>query len=149
MTHKPICSIKHFERLLKSFEKIAYNQYENNNHITRSDANIDDYLENLTYGLKPRSVQILNKFKHNQYKTHSCFKDKSVRVNNVTFWVSYTVEDQKGKRVRGKDFTNTNMVFKVFIQVDNHRKKRIIRWIVPMTWHNEIQKDWKEIITEQ
>lgn len=137
MIIKPICSIKHFKRMLISFRKIALNQINNN---TKSSKSFYDcyavYISEEDNPLDYLCSKLLLRFKMNSFKTHSCFC-KCVDWNYNKLWVSYTVEDENKQRIKDKNFINKNLVFKIYVKIDVHRKKRIARWIVPMTWQKQ------------
>ena len=136
MATKPICSIKHFKRMLNSFRKIALKQINNNPNSSKS---FSDCYAVLDEGAEEKSPldylcdKLLLRFKMNPLKTHSCFC-KSVDWNYNKLWASYTVEDEDKRRIKDRNFTNKNLVFKVYVKIDVHGKRRIARWTVPITW---------------
>lgn len=139
----PICSNKHFERLLISFGKIAEKQMGNNRHIERNAKLFSEFLDGKPQEFSPSPFDylrhdLLNKFKRNPYKTHSCLDDVMFSEINHKFWISYTVEDENKQRTRTKNFSGKFLVFKVYLRIGNYRKNRIVRWSIPITWHNTI-----------
>jgi len=144
-----ICSDKHFSRLLKSFQKKAYNQIYDNKDI-RNHKNLFDlivcYFSNVDkrkYTVYSYDLKLLEyKFKSNPFKTHSCIDDTIMHPLVNKFWVSYTVEDTNHKRCKKNDsFIDKKLVFRLYLKIGNYRKKRIARWIVPMEWHNNKLKN--------
>lgn len=136
---KPICSIKHFNRLIKKFKKNVYLNFsikfiedESKLDVIMSNA-FGRYDELNSNDFNYYTEALLETFKRNPFKTHSCFKFDVDHVDSK-MWVSYTVEDVNKKRV--KDITNNCfLVFKIYVKTENYRKKRVYRWSVPMTWH--------------
>ena len=134
---KRICSDKHFSRLLRSFRKIIIRQIDDNICLNKNKE-----LLNLIYSyfdsnaIECNSELLERKFRKNPHKTHSCIDDTIMHPLINKFWLSYTVEDSNHKRCKKTDdFNNKFLVFKLYLQVGNYRKKRIARWIVPMEWH--------------
>lgn len=135
---KPICSNKHFERLLKSFRKIAINQINNNHYLSIDEINVLNTLFNRPV-LEPTfdflSKEILNRFKKNPRKSHSCYDDVLYHKLVNKIWVSYTLVNLTTKQ-RQNHYINAGIVFKIYIKLGQKRKKRVVRWIIPIDWHN-------------
>jgi|LSQX01.2.fsa_nt_gb hypothetical protein len=126
--NKPICSIKRFERMCVCFKKYAQNQIERNPHTNK--------IPFLFYGdlgffnVFDKSMnKIINKFKSNRYKTKSAIVSD---IFSSYYWLSYTIENDLGKRYYGKDFSDKFIVFKIHVKVGNYRKKRIAYWKVKL-----------------
>lgn len=131
---KPIASNKHFERMLKQFKTISFEQIQNNNYLSNVDKSIlFKFYEKLESSYDIVSNILLNNFKRNKYKTHSSIDDVmySEYINRI--WLSYTVENGR-TRYKKKDFKNKTLVFKVHYKFGNYRKKLVARWRVPIIW---------------
>jgi hypothetical protein len=155
-----ICSIPHFERLCKSFSKKFFENVVENKHQNKLFDRYHDSFFNFYYGY-PDDIdgkffrlihQLIGSFKRNSYKTKSGFvigdlfnivKDSqdssevpSIDFHEVKIWISYTIENKFGFRVKtNSNFEDNFLVFRVFIKIDNHRKKRIYKWGVKTDWY--------------
>lgn len=145
MKRKPICSNKHFKRLLESFNKISTAQVDRNEHLIKHHYDMLNDFFNHPITIQSDSVFELmlltlnEKFKQNPYKTKSgydwVYPTDGFILDNYKFWVSYTIEDENGCRIKKDSFKDKFIVFKIHMQVDNHKKRRISKWSVPITWH--------------
>lgn len=147
MKRKPLCSIKHFKRMISSFKKISREQVDRNEYLLKHHfQELDEFFnEPLNNEITNDSVfnimleALTDKFKQNPYKTKSGFdwvyQTDGFILNNYKFWVSYTIQDKLGQRIKKEELTDKYIVFKIHMQVDNHRKRRISNWSVPIVWH--------------
>ena len=123
----PVCSINHFKKLLKKFKSISYRVIEDHNksryYNLFSKFIVSNDFENILDNL-------LKNFKSNPRKTKSALKYTISSDFNNSFYVSYTFEDENGKRSMIPKF----IVFRVYVSVDYHRKKRLVKWSIPITW---------------
>jgi hypothetical protein len=140
-----ICSEKHFKHLLISFDKYFKNEINKNVRLNL----FKDSFEYLFYDPETISKfelikrKILLKFKNNPYKTCSKFvhKDRFI-INNVwsdirdvNLWFSYSIENENNKRIKNFEINNNSfIVFKVYMKIENGRKRRIFRWKIKMNW---------------
>jgi len=143
MNRKPICSIKHFQRMIQSFKKISREQVNRNEHLLKHHfEQLDDFFneplnpEFANYsGFHIMLEALCEKFKQNPYKTKSGF-DLTYRNNiiskNYKFWVSYTIQDNLGQRIKKEYLNDKFIIFKIHMQVDNHKKIRISSWSIPI-----------------
>lgn len=120
---KPVCSIKRFEGLTKQFSKIVKRvivdyRVEGNNILF-------DYYT--IYHLDNQINMLLDTFKSNMHKTKSGQMLKLFSTDH-TFWVTYTFENDEFKRTS----KSTNIVFRLYVKTDGGKKKRLVRWIVPI-----------------
>ena len=160
ITPKTICSIDHFKRLIKSFEKIAIKQIKNNPHLKKyaygeySHQLMDIFYDPEDFGeFYYLSHRLIDSFGHNQYKTHSCFKKKGgISIPNEMFskkpenteedpfyvwgdiFLSYTIEGENKQRIKNRNFKDQYIAFKIFMKLGNFKKKRIAYWRVKITW---------------
>jgi hypothetical protein len=143
----PICSIPHFERLCKSFSKnfLKHITNESFKNTFKESLGIFYYGDYESYQGKffDSLDNIKKSFNRNQHKTCIGFivEDRFyVNYNmydggkDVKIKVSYTVEDENCKRVKNNNFKNKFIVFRVYMKVENHPKKRLYRWKVKMDW---------------
>jgi hypothetical protein len=144
MEKKPICGIKHFERMIHSYKKISREQIDRNEHLKKHHFYYLDKFFNEPYVNNDSVFHILlkallNKFKQNPYKIKSGFdwvyQTDGFVLNNYKFWVSYTVEDNFRQSEDNNKLSDKSLVFKIHMQVDNHRKKKISSWSIPITWN--------------
>jgi len=145
MNRKPICSIKHFQRMIQSFKKISREQVDRNEYLTKH--HFEQLNEFFNEPLNPEFTNdsvfhimleaLYEKFKQNPYKTKSGFDwvypTDGFILKNYKFWVSYTVQDNLGQRIKKEHLNDKFVVFKIHMQVDNHRKRRICSWSVPIS----------------
>ena len=125
---EPVCSIKHFMVLTNQFVKIArrvIDDYEDSEYY-----DIMQYYAD--YRLKLQADVLLNRFKSSQHKTKICYETKIPHVVNNSFWLSYGLEKDGFKRSSNP----TQIVFRIYCRIDGHRKKLLVRWVVPITWKN-------------
>lgn len=137
--------------MISSFKKISREQVDRNEYLLKHHfEQLDEFFnEPLNNEITNNSVfhlmldALCEKFKQNPYKTKSGFdwvyQTDGFILNNYKFWVSYTIEDDNGLRVKKpKEITKNYeldgkfIVFKIHMQVDNHRKRRICRWCIPL-----------------
>lgn len=74
---------------------------------------------------------LLKNFKSNPRKTKSALKYKVSSDFNNSFYVSYTFEDENGER----SITPKFIIFRIYVSVDYHRKKRLVKWSIPIDWN--------------
>jgi len=133
MKTKKVCSNDHFLKLLKQFKKIScrvildhkeskyYNTYCKfafGNFINNSP--FDQILEDL-----------FKNFKANPIKTNSGLTDEMCSEYINKFYVTYTFENELGKRSNDSKF----IVFRIYVKIGSIRKKRLVKWSVPITWN--------------
>jgi len=130
------CSYQHFSRLLKSFKRIGENQIKEDTHLSKYSSLIYRFLDSSTR-TSPFELLLLDLGriqKQHPYKTHSCLNDIMCHRLDNKFWVSYTYEDGNKKRLWNHDYSDCYIVFKVYMQIGNYRKKRISRWSIKVDW---------------
>lgn len=120
---KPVCSIKRFDGLTKQFSKIVRRVIHDN--ITES--NYDIFMLYIEYYLNNQIDILLNTFKSNMHKTKSGQMIKLFSSDH-TFWLTYTFENDEFKRTS----KSTNIVFRLFVKFEGGKKKRLVRWVVPI-----------------
>ena len=131
---KQICSNAHFKRLLKTFKKITLRVSEDYKNYNIS-ASFEYFLHsNLDYFSFEKSLEKLYKnYKANPFKTKSGITsiryDSGIRTGISKFFVTYTFEDEFGKR----SLNTKNIIFRVYIK-EEYRKKRLVKWVVPVNW---------------
>ena len=130
-----ICSNEHFNRLLKTFEKITIRVVKENS----IDSNVIGFVDSKIY--QSQFNIILNKylfknFKSNPFKTKSgvtyeLFLTSLDKSRHYKFYVSYSFEDELGKRSKQPK----KVVFRLYVKnYIGYRKKRLVKWDVPITW---------------
>jgi hypothetical protein len=142
----PICSTAHFDRLCKSFSKnfLKYITHESFTNVFKEP--LKEFYYGDTDSYQGEFFNLLNdirkSFNRNQYKTCVGFSIENrfyiayneFNVKDVKIKVSYTIEDENCKRVKDNNFKDKFIVFKVYMKVENHPKKRLYRWKVKMDW---------------
>jgi hypothetical protein len=141
----PICSIKHFEKLLRQFEKMANKQIVAN--IVHEETyqpkagtylSLPEYLSSKeTFNTDVLHIalfdSLLPRFKADKFKTKSEFK---ISYGETRFFVSYTVEDSNHNRMfmsdENYDIIDKFIVFRVYCQYS--QKRLLARWSIPITW---------------
>lgn len=125
-----IFSNEHFLRLLNKFEKIScrvISDYKDDKYFEL----YRDFVFN-NKGCESPLKNILNElfknYKSNYYKTKSCLTDVLMNYYVNEFFVSYTFEDEYGKRSYFPNF----IVFRIYVKIGNYRKKRLVKWRVPI-----------------
>jgi hypothetical protein len=142
----PVCSIKHFEKLLKQFFKMANKQivanivYEETTYQPKSGTylSLTEYLSsNFIFNteiLKAALFEsLLPRFKADRFKTKSEF---TIKFDEARFFVSYTVEDSNHNRMymsdENYDMIDKFIIFRVYCQYS--QKRLLAKWSVPITW---------------
>jgi len=139
-----ICSEKHFKYLLKSFSKYFKNEIDKNVHLMNFKYSFDQFFYD-PEGISNFSLillKLLLKFKCNPYKTCSKIYINEIYDSNnfwiikdMHLWFSYTIENKNNQRIKNKEINNNSfIVFKVYMKIDNNRKRRIFRWKLKMDW---------------
>lgn len=133
--------------MILSFKKISREQVDRNEHLlTHHFEQLDEFFnEPLNNDYSDKSVfhllldALTHRFKQNPYKTKSGFdwvyQTDGFVLDNYKFWVSYTIQDDLGQRIKKYELNDKIIVFKIHMQVDNHKKRRICAWSIPITWH--------------
>jgi len=137
MAKKQICSSAHFNRLLKSFNRIGISQIELNKHLDKYSTLIFMLINHgtITTPLEDMLKKLGKIFKQHPFKSHSCLDDVMCHTLVNKFWVSYTIENNNKKRhMKSVDYTDCYIVFKIYMQIGFFRKKRIARWAVKVDW---------------
>lgn len=141
---KQICSIKHFERMLKQFGKKACTQiinkilfvdkkYPDSEFLSISNF-LGGYTDFCANDLESLFLKLLNdQFKSNTFKTKS---GVSIAYIDSVVEVNYTVEDENHNRLKSIDSEvwpdKKYITFRIYRK--KTRKKLLVRWSVPMTW---------------
>jgi len=133
MERQPICSIEHFERLMKFFHKITLKQ------ITEVEAIKRDKLIQLILchfweeNLPKFEDKLIREFKCHQHKTRSGFMQtipNKWMQKDITWYVSYTIERAGRRGLSSESF----LVFRIFMKIDGCKKRRAIRVRVKTNW---------------
>ena len=137
MERQPICSIEHFERLMKFFHKITKKQILEVEAIRR-DKLIQLILDHFWEENLPSFEQkLINEFKGHQCKTRSGFMEtipSKWMGKNITWYVSYTVERAGRRGLTSESF----LVFRIFMKVNGCKKRRAIRIKVKTDWIKDV-----------
>ena len=132
---KQICSNDHFKRLLKSFKKISLRvceDYKDAEFYEDFEYFIgEDNFNNFYYSVSFQECinKLFKNFKLNPFKTKSGYLSENEVDGINKFFVTYTFEDELGKR----SVNTKNVVFRIFVKSD-YRKKRLVKWSVPVNW---------------
>jgi hypothetical protein len=144
MYKKQICSIKHFDSLLKSFKRIAANQIKNNSHIDKYRDLLNSFLyDKFNYDFISYSEfeillnKLLIEYKSDNFKSKSGFNTKLIYYLANVFTVSYTFENENYTRIHDKIYNNdTYITFRIYLKISAHRRSRIAIWRIKADWLN-------------
>ena len=129
---QPICSMGHFERLMKFFHKIARKQILEMDHP--KDRLIQLILDHFWEEELPLfEAKLIREFKLHPHKTRSGFMEKIPNKwmqKDITWYVSYTVERNGRRGLSPESF----LTYRIFLKIDGGKKRRVIRIKVPTNW---------------
>lgn len=133
METKKVCSNDHFFKLLKQFKKISCRVI-----LDHKDSKYYKLLGDFAFGdfmNKSPFDHILDdlfkNFKANPIKTNSGITDEMCSEYMNKFYVTYTFQDDLGKRSNEPKF----IVFRIYVKIGYFRKKRLVKWSVPIIWN--------------
>lgn len=133
METKKVCSNDHFLKLLKQFKKIS-----NRVILDHKDSKYYKLLCDFAFGdfmnKSPFDYILLDLFKNfkaNPIKTMSGLTDEMCSEYMNKFYVTYTFQDDLGKRSNEPKF----IVFRIYVKIGYFRKKRLVKWSVPIIWN--------------
>lgn len=137
MNRSPICSNKHFSRLIKNFKRIATAQLKQNPKL-KSKQDLVWLLANDCMVVTPLDTMLQKlefTYKRSPFKSHSKFSESIIFYESNRFDVSYTIENDSKNRLIGKqDYINANIVFKIHMVLGSSKKVCVARWSVKVDW---------------
>lgn len=141
METKKVCSNDHFFKLLKQFKKISSRVI-----LDHKDSKYYEVMHDFIFGniiftdpLTNNSpfdyilLDLFKNFKANPIKTNSGLTDEMCSEYMNKFYVTYTFENELGKRSNEPKF----IVFRIYVKIGYLRKKRLVKWSVPITWNKK------------
>jgi hypothetical protein len=133
MTTEKVCSNDHFLKLLKQFKKISCRVI-----VDHKDSKYYKLLCDFAFGdfmnkspLNHILDDLFKNFKAKPIKTKSGIIDEMCSEYMNKFYVTYTFQNDQGKRSINPSF----IVFRIYIKIGYFRKKRLVKWSVPIIWN--------------
>lgn len=133
METKKVCSNDHFFKLLKQFKKIScrviLDRKDSKYYKLYCDFAFGDFMNKSPFD--HILDDLFKNFKANPIKTNSGLTDEMCSEYMNKFYVTYTFENEIGKRSIDSKF----IVFRIYAKIGNFRKKRLVKWSVPIIWN--------------